>query len=651
MEMNYTDSKKWIKPTAMLLINVSLVLATIVFSMDLVLAIKTVKSTPTSLLHGFIYTATRLLELSLFAVISYIVLSAFHIFIVSALTLDLSTSLLNRVCTFFFLLSITGWGDFSQYLFILEAAGWISFFILLFISRIMFWSSKWFKSSGIGKIKGFIEEVKESKALGLNRFSYLPTLLASHAVSFSTTLVLLILFGRMGIIVEDRYFYYLPMIIPPILLLPVLIRRGCLHYQEALILGITSGYGLLGLTPLITYLGSPVKEVSVFPSRVFYRAGGGVYVGELESILVCSRGLVAGGGESEKHVFEPCVWRRSRGSIFVKLEDLNTPHVVVVGVSGSGKTTLSKHLILESTGKYGSRFIVIDPHGEYRDLVERTGEGRVIDASKHALNPLYLGRASPRERALQLSHVVSTVFKLGLLQRRMLEELIFYTYESRGIIDSDPSTWSREPPSLADLVKVCEELLSSKPEYHRVLPYLTLLRDNLPQFGWLSIDELMRGNIVVDLSKLPSDFARALYIDTLIYLLISEMYRVKKAERIQVVFEEARGLMPRKLSRELLLRLFTESRKFGFSIIVVTQEIRGVPRALINNAGLRVFFLLNDPKSIEEASRIIAGAESRERQLAVSRVLRTLPPHAYIVHATGLEEVLLLKSPTLNTTP
>lgn len=400
-------------------------------------------------------------------------------------------------------------------------------------------------------------------------------------------------------------------------------------------MGLSSGMGLLGVLPFIISITSArtPRVPRPLPKQHALAEQKGLFLGL--ALAELKSGATG----------EDWYWSETSFPFYVDLEKLNTPHIVVVGASGTGKTSLAKHVIREMRRKYGYTLIVIDPHGEYGDIARELGF-RVIDASSSSVNPLALGNSSPADRAMQVSHVISTIFNLGPLQRRMLEEVVLEAYNSKGIRQDDPSTWTLEPPTMKDLVEVCKSLIMKSPEFHRVLPYLEMLSESLSARTWISIDEVLEHNSVVDLSRVASDFARALFVDTFMYLLLSKMYTMK-SEKVQLVIDEARSLMPRAVTREILNRLFVESRKFGFSIMVISQEIRRLPRDLINNAGMRIFFLLNEPRSLEEASRILSGAGPRKKFTTIAEALRTLEPYTFIVHVTGSGTMYILRSPSI----
>lgn len=66
-----------------------------------------------------------------------------------------------------------------------------------------------------------------------------------------------------------------------------------------------------------------------------------------------------------------------RADIVSRSESRHNSNIVIIGGSGAGKSTLAKLLIFEEYILYGSKIIIIDPEGEFSDLVRALG-GDVI---------------------------------------------------------------------------------------------------------------------------------------------------------------------------------------------------------------------------------------------------------------------------------
>ncbi|RSN44965.1 conjugal transfer protein TraC [Amycolatopsis sp. WAC 04197] len=137
---------------------------------------------------------------------------------------------------------------------------------------------------------------------------------------------------------------------------------------------------------------------------------------------------------------------------------------VVLGRSGAGKSYLVKLEALRSLYR-GVEVAIIDPEDEYRRLCEAIG-GTYIRLGDPAvrINPFDLPiatrpdgrRTAPKDaltrRVLFLHTVIGVLLgmELSAHQRAVLDRAFLATYQRAGIT-SDPRTWGRQAPLLADL--------------------------------------------------------------------------------------------------------------------------------------------------------------------------------------------------------
>ena len=140
---------------------------------------------------------------------------------------------------------------------------------------------------------------------------------------------------------------------------------------------------------------------------------------------------------------------------------------VILGRSGAGKSYLVKLETLRSLYR-GVEVAIIDPEDEYRRLCDAVGGTYIhLGADDVRLNPFDLPlatradgrRTAPRDaltrRALFLHTVVAVLVgaELSAPQRAVLDRAIMATYQRAGIT-TDPRTWNRPAPLLADLAEV-----------------------------------------------------------------------------------------------------------------------------------------------------------------------------------------------------
>ncbi|MFI9389228.1 VirB4 family type IV secretion system protein, partial [Kutzneria sp. NPDC052558] len=146
---------------------------------------------------------------------------------------------------------------------------------------------------------------------------------------------------------------------------------------------------------------------------------------------------------------------------------LDNHNSVILARSGAGKSYLVKLELLRSLNR-GVEVHVIDPEDEYARLAAAVGGTYVhLGSPGVRFNPFDLpvhtrpdgGRTAPADglarRSLFLLTVLSVLFgaELTARERAVLDKAITATYTRAGIT-TDPRTWSRPAPLLADLAEV-----------------------------------------------------------------------------------------------------------------------------------------------------------------------------------------------------
>ncbi len=356
----------------------------------------------------------------------------------------------------------------------------------------------------------------------------------------------------------------------------------------SLLLGLASGFSWYGLPAAVAVSTLWVRRPDTYSK--------GILVGRLTACIhVCSRILK----RKENMCWHPVTPHSLRINPFA----YRNPHILIAGMSGSGKTTLAKRLVVGLSAR-GVGVLVLDFHGEYGDLEDKGYE--VLDATQLPLNLLDLEGSSPREKASEIADIIQMVFGMGSLQRVTLEQLIEEAYESKGIYQHDPSTWSREPPTLLNVALTLRQHLeasSSSSEKSRlagIAMYLDLLSRTFYQQSAASSKSLLGRQVVVKLDSLPGEHVKTLYVETLLRRLAVTMYRGGLPGPQIIVVEEAHRIASREKSkRSTLARLLVESRKYDLGFIVISQQPLDLDEAILANTWLKFIFSLQEPRNID----------------------------------------------------
>lgn len=281
--------------------------------------------------------------------------------------------------------------------------------------------------------------------------------------------------------------------------------------------------------------------------------------------------------------------------------------MLILGASGSGKTETLK-VVGSGIHRYGVPLLIFDFHGDVRlpgvqDILLSSGTD-----STRGLNPMELDGACARESGLYdqrgaLREMIQRACPmLGHRQANALREAIERVYVAAGIMDDDPATWGKTPPTFADLMREIEDdgLKAGVSELF-----------GHPIFGRseaLGIDNLLSKSTRLDLSKL-SDGVRFIATETL----LQRIFRALRLRgpiptrpsgdrerfRLFVMIDEAK-ILSMGGGANILDILLTEARKFGLGIVLASQMADHFSSQVRANAAT---WLVLKPQEIGEAKR------------------------------------------------
>lgn len=334
-------------------------------------------------------------------------------------------------------------------------------------------------------------------------------------------------------------------------------------------------------------------------------------------------------------------WREANEKLTIDIDNLPNQHFVIVGASGMGKSFLAKHLVRQMIEKYNYKAIIIDFHNEYNDLIDLE-DVLYIDAKKVSINPFTLTRLSPREQAHYISQLISSIFNLGNIQQITLENIIIKAYEHRGIYEDKPETWHNRPPTSRDIINTALAL-SDEFDTKRILPYLKTLDSLLSQTTELNVEKIIQHSAIIDLSELPSEFMRVIYVYTLLQNVLDYLYTNRVNKRIVIVIDEAHRIFSRKFARTIISRYLMESRKYGVSIIIITQQPTDLISHIFQNTVVKASFRINEPKNLEYMAKIICEIEDQAKIKALKYALRNVNRGECVIKIETMNKIYLVR--------
>ncbi|MET9259623.1 DUF87 domain-containing protein [Amycolatopsis sp. NPDC004079] len=308
-------------------------------------------------------------------------------------------------------------------------------------------------------------------------------------------------------------------------------------------------------------------------------------------------------------------------------------NAVVLGRSGAGKSYLVKLETLRSLYR-GVEVAIIDPEDEYRRLGEAIGGTYIhLGDADVRINPFDLPiairpdgrRTAPKDaltrRALFLHTVIGVLLatELSAQQRAVLDRAIMATYLEAGIT-SDPRTWGRQAPLLADLAAVLAGTAD---------PVAADLGARLHPFVEGAFSTMLSGPTttrpeghltVFSLRDLPDELrpiGTLLTLDT-VWRRVSNP-AIRRPRLITV--DEAWLLMQDPAGARFLHRMAKAARKHWAGLTIATQDVGDVldtelGKAIIANAATQVL-LRQAPQAIDEIVATFNLSEG-EKQFLIS---------------------------------
>ncbi len=296
-------------------------------------------------------------------------------------------------------------------------------------------------------------------------------------------------------------------------------------------------------------------------------------------------------------------------------------HVAILGRTGSGKTTTAM-TIARLLWDAGVPFLVLDYHGEYGMMTLELG-GRIIKAEDLSVNLLEgLSGWEPRR-------IGSVIEVLDLLLNLTPTQLFIVERCLNRLQGSLPPG---EAPTLADLYEEISEFRErTGPEFESKLslmrkmdPLVTgegaqhLMRETLPD-----LDAISEAPLVVEVGGISTPVVR----DAVAHSILGRVYDGAKRRGktgspfLAVILEEADHIMPRLEDRRGMTisdKMFSELRKFGVGMMVISQTPSGLSRHVLRNSSTKIFHALGEPEDIRAAISLIG----REVELGPGRMVR-----------------------------
>lgn len=252
---------------------------------------------------------------------------------------------------------------------------------------------------------------------------------------------------------------------------------------------------------------------------------------------------------------------------------------IIFATSGAGKSFAAKLEAYRSLFR-GIKVFVIDPEGEFKALSDAVG-GTVIDInpeSKIKVNPLQFFSTGNESKEVMRSHlgVVKGLLKIWLsvdaYNRGLVSKCVNEVYQNSGIILEDPSTYTKQPPTITDLINVFElnddegKVIATELLEYSKKGELGDLYDN-PTSSEVSFDSPIT---VFNIQKVPDQEKQSA-----IFYLSNFIWQKVLADREKkiLIIDEAHLLLKEESSANFIENLVRRGRKYNLGVICISQDV------------------------------------------------------------------------------
>lgn len=335
-------------------------------------------------------------------------------------------------------------------------------------------------------------------------------------------------------------------------------------------------------------------------------------------------------------------------------------HMGIVGVSGSGKTQCTKSVLTQLYRNQHSNvdgkeigILVFDYKEDYVDVAfKQITKAKSYNLHKLPYNPLSLFGDTPMLPVLTargFAETMAKAFGLGTKQQLKLRKLIADAYELAGIQKSDPSTWHRPAPTIADVWALFEQSEPVEDSLYAALETLHELEVFEPDIEkCVSLYDLINGVTIIELGKGYSDELKNLVVALTLDLFYAQMQKSGKPKvdgdfrQISkfVLVDEADNFM--KQNFVSLRKILNESREYGVGIILSTQEITHFKTAENDySSSIRTWVVHEVPTISSKDIKALFNKDDKTEQDQLMKAIRELKKHhsLFVVGGTSITRI------------
>ena len=308
---------------------------------------------------------------------------------------------------------------------------------------------------------------------------------------------------------------------------------------------------------------------------------------------------------------------------------LSNANGICLATSGSGKSYMAK-LFISRYLLNGAKVMVVDPQGEYSNLVKMFN-GQRIDLSRTSgtmINPLDLmGHDYPEKRLALMDLMPVMLGELTEPQKSFIDRALTDAYERKGIYMEDEKTWNKEPPILRDVLDCLIAMEKDAITLERTTIRSLMNRLDIYVNGVFSfINKQTKINfnnrfVCFDIGNLPKQVKPVIMFLVLDYVY---MKMRRDLERKLLVIDEAWALLSRTEDASYIFEIVKTCRKFNLGLFLINQEVEGMleseaGRSVLANTSYTLL-LRQKPAVIEDIQKTFHLSNTEKVNLLTANV-------------------------------
>jgi Predicted ATPase len=289
---------------------------------------------------------------------------------------------------------------------------------------------------------------------------------------------------------------------------------------------------------------------------------------------------------------------RARHKIYIPVESI-VRHIAIFGSTGSGKSTTAASLAIRSRRK-NVRVIILDWHGEYRDLIGNNSEYSYVVVNTSLIASMLEKLAT---RSSLLLEILESVLELSPAQSHLLSTVM---KSIRSTVNNKGNLFEK----IAAYIEAYREDARwvSETKFSLLRKIQPFLEEPFEDGGKMDINEIFAsGFIIMDLSAIDRETIKALSSLTVLKILeiLSKKNRDFMSEKKLVIVDEAHHVFKRSEGASVIRDMLSETRKWNLGVAIISQSPSSLGEDSLKNTNTKIIHSIKsdiDRKIIREST-------------------------------------------------